>query len=122
MNCPFAEDVSAYFDGEVTAEERARVEAHLETCASCRAMLADFRDLRAAFHPVVPLWRRRVAIPLPVAAVLALALCLAPFVAFRRGGVRAPVPSAPPAKSDVLARYDGGGRAVIAVCNQEPAR
>lgn len=122
MNCPFAEEVSAYFDGELPSEERARIEAHLETCATCREMLADFRELRATLRPVVPLWRRRVAVPLPVAAMLVLALILAPFVAFRRGEVRAAAPSAPAAKSDVFARYDGGRRAVIAVRNQEPGR
>jgi uncharacterized membrane protein YgcG len=36
--------LSAYLDGEVTAQERARVASHLATCASCRESLQSLRD------------------------------------------------------------------------------
>ncbi|HEX6851325.1 MAG TPA: anti-sigma factor [Candidatus Polarisedimenticolaceae bacterium] len=37
--------LSAHLDGEATAEERARVEAHLAGCESCRATLEDLRRI-----------------------------------------------------------------------------
>ncbi len=40
--------VSAYKDGEVSAEERAQVEAHLATCRECAAALAAYRRLGQA--------------------------------------------------------------------------
>lgn len=42
--------VSAYYDDQVTAAERAQVEAHLAECAECRALLADCRRLGQAIH------------------------------------------------------------------------
>ena len=42
--------VSAYADGELSAHEAAAVEAHIETCAACRARLADIRALSAALR------------------------------------------------------------------------
>lgn len=43
MNCETMEElISAYVDGEVTAEERQTVERHVASCASCRAALQDF--------------------------------------------------------------------------------
>ncbi|GEM_PF-3271028 len=38
---------SAYDDGALGAEETARLEAHLETCAACRRRLAEYRALHA---------------------------------------------------------------------------
>ena len=40
MRCISEADLSAYADGEVNAEEKARIEAHLSECAECRKMLA----------------------------------------------------------------------------------
>ena len=40
-------DLLAYLDDGLTAAERARVEAHLATCAACREELASLRALRA---------------------------------------------------------------------------
>lgn len=61
----------AYADGELDAAEAKAVEAHLETCAACRAELAGIRELKAAlrtldFSEVAPdglaaVIRRRVA-------------------------------------------------------------
>ena len=46
MNCsnvrPF---ISAYYDGDVSAEERIQVEGHLEGCQACRRVLAEFRAI-----------------------------------------------------------------------------
>ena len=40
----------AYADGELDAAECQAVEAHLETCAECRAELASIRELKTALH------------------------------------------------------------------------
>jgi anti-sigma factor RsiW len=39
------ERLSAYIDGELTADERTSVEQHLETCADCQEVLADLRGI-----------------------------------------------------------------------------
>ena len=36
--------LSAYLDGEITADERAYVDEHLTTCSRCRAELDEERD------------------------------------------------------------------------------
>jgi hypothetical protein len=43
---PFAELISASLRGDLTADERARLDAHLDGCADCRATLAAFSDGR----------------------------------------------------------------------------
>lgn len=43
---PFEELISASLQGELTADERRRLDAHLDGCASCRATLAAFSDQR----------------------------------------------------------------------------
>ncbi|MBS2030092.1 MAG: zf-HC2 domain-containing protein [Deltaproteobacteria bacterium] len=47
MACSVSEDLTAYFDGELAAPERARVEVHLATCAECRGELELVRGLSA---------------------------------------------------------------------------
>lgn len=39
--------LSEYLDGDLDARERVGLEAHLETCAGCRAVLADLRSIVA---------------------------------------------------------------------------
>ena len=92
--------VSAYHDGEVTAEERALVEGHLAGCGECAEMLTAYGRLGRTVHrlprgaPSRELWgrvqgglaaRRRWALGwrlLPVAPVLALvAIAVTLFVA-----------------------------------------
>jgi anti-sigma factor RsiW len=47
MSCPdFSPSVSELVDGTLSREAKTRVEAHLETCAGCRALLADLRRIR----------------------------------------------------------------------------
>lgn len=41
----FEEDLVLYYYGECAAEERSRVEKHLERCASCQQFLADLQRL-----------------------------------------------------------------------------
>ncbi|HEX9333518.1 MAG TPA: zf-HC2 domain-containing protein, partial [Anaerolineales bacterium] len=40
---PFRENIPAYALGALDAEEAAALEAHLQTCASCRDELAAYR-------------------------------------------------------------------------------
>ena len=48
MSCrEFAPSLSDLVDGVLAREARARVEAHLETCADCRALLADLKRIKA---------------------------------------------------------------------------
>jgi hypothetical protein len=68
MTCEdFAEAISALADGSLDPAERPRVEAHVEACEDCRALLDDLRALRreAAALPRAPLpdslWPRLAA-------------------------------------------------------------
>ncbi len=45
MTCDRAAQVHAYHDDALTASDRAALEAHLEGCADCRALLADLRGI-----------------------------------------------------------------------------
>jgi hypothetical protein len=59
MECvEFQMDASAWIDGELTAAERARVEAHLQTCHECRDAVSRFEDsslqLRGLAAPRAP--------------------------------------------------------------------
>lgn len=58
MNCQdVTARLSAFVDGELAADERAAVSAHLGQCASCRATAADLarvRDAARALGPVAP--------------------------------------------------------------------
>lgn len=65
MNCHDCQPVlSAYVDESVRADERVAVEAHLRTCAQCRALADDFaaiRDAAGSLEPLVPparVWRQ----------------------------------------------------------------
>ncbi len=46
MDC---ESLHLYFDGELDTVSALAFEKHLETCAQCRAELAEFREIRR--HP-----------------------------------------------------------------------
>jgi hypothetical protein len=47
--------VSAYVDGDLTPEERARLHEHLRQCRDCTALLADYRQVRALMRGLGPL-------------------------------------------------------------------
>lgn len=63
----FAEAISALADGSLDPAERPRVEAHLEACDDCRALLDDLRALRRSAASLEPaplpptLWPRVAA-------------------------------------------------------------
>jgi len=48
MHPEYSEQLSAYLDGELAPAARAALEAHLEGCAGCRAVLDDLRAIVAA--------------------------------------------------------------------------
>ena len=49
MSCrEFAPSLSDLVDGGLPRDARAKLEAHLETCADCRALLADLKRVKAA--------------------------------------------------------------------------
>ncbi|HSM01228.1 MAG TPA: zf-HC2 domain-containing protein [Acidimicrobiia bacterium] len=53
--------LSAHIDGEVTADERSRIDAHLGSCAMCTQELADITAARLAVRGL-PMVEPRVAI------------------------------------------------------------
>ena len=100
--CPTEDDLIALLDGEATENRAAELRAHLQRCASCQAILASFERLRDALAelsdvpeegtaprvlerlqaaPPAPLTpprsKRRLAYPLAVAGVLAVAAAAA---------------------------------------------
>jgi anti-sigma factor RsiW len=56
--CDIAPLLGPYEDNELSPDKRREVEAHLETCTTCRSELADMRKLssalRAAVRPAAP--------------------------------------------------------------------
>jgi anti-sigma factor RsiW len=47
MTCEKIAEVHAYHDGELDAERRLAMDAHLAVCAECRALLAELEGLSA---------------------------------------------------------------------------
>jgi hypothetical protein len=69
--CIDADAIAAWSEGRLSADEAARVEAHLATCASCQEMLAVFArtDPSAAATPLLwQRWRLQWAVPIAAAA------------------------------------------------------
>ena len=79
MTDSYTDRLSDYLDGELDDAERAALELHLQTCAACRTVLDELRDvvLRAralpSLEPAADLWpsiAQRIAsereLPLPV--------------------------------------------------------
>ncbi|MBI4179800.1 zf-HC2 domain-containing protein [bacterium] len=93
------EQLSEYLDGRLTAEETREIQAHLESCAACRADLSSIRETRdilacLRMEPAVPanldekiLGRIRVAAPSrrfnPHLWAMAAMVCLTAVVLFR---------------------------------------
>ncbi len=129
MSCTVEADLTAYLDGELSAAEAGRVQAHLAGCAACRSTEALLRrtltELHAlpAFEPSVAL-RRRVlaeveALPRPwpermrswlrpgVLAPAGVALAAAAVVAVAlHPGARGPSPAEPAAELALAEHYD----------------
>lgn len=90
--------ISAQLDGELTAEEAARLEAHLAQCPQCRALLADL----TALHEAMP----RQEVPPPAGlkdGVMA------------RIAAETPIPFAPPARKKVRWKAWASLAAVLAI-------
>ncbi|RKH45186.1 anti-sigma factor family protein [Corallococcus llansteffanensis] len=111
MSCAYEEDLTAYVDGELPPPHRARVEAHLGTCADCQqterllrvtvARMAELpaftpspsarREVLARLDALPPTWRERLAsllrpgVLVPSLGVAAAAV-LAVLVVGRGGG------------------------------------
>ncbi|NJC98062.1 MAG: anti-sigma factor [Anaerolineae bacterium] len=51
---PYLENIAAYAVGALDAEEIAALESHLQTCASCRTELAEYRLLSESMLTAVP--------------------------------------------------------------------
>ncbi|MCC3373625.1 anti-sigma factor [Cohnella sp. REN36] len=43
------DELSAYLDGELSRDERARIDAHLEDCSSCQSLLEQLMELKETF-------------------------------------------------------------------------
>jgi anti-sigma factor RsiW len=82
----YQEIVSAYVDGETSAEETAEIFFHLGTCDECRTFMTSLLRLDAFLQtsedaatrrPAAakqPLWKRTLVVPYPVAAAVAALL------------------------------------------------
>jgi anti-sigma factor RsiW len=122
---PFG-DLSAYLDGALSAEARASIEAHLDSCALCRTRLAELRTtarLIAALptplptrslvpRVAVPFWLAplRTASTFASAAAIFLFIATAAFASFPRMQSAAPA-AAPNAVSAPQASRAGGAAA-----------
>jgi anti-sigma factor RsiW len=60
----------AYFDGELDALGAAAFEAHLETCAECRASLEGLKAMRSALRAELPYERAPAALAARITAAL----------------------------------------------------
>jgi hypothetical protein len=106
--CPDLETLLAFYDGEIEAPFSAQVAGHVESCASCKAKLAEFGTLSSllALDPEpdsktgmeavrlsvnalsrqpriirTPFWKKKIDLPLPVAGIAAIALVFLGFAA-----------------------------------------
>ncbi|MBI4728112.1 MAG: zf-HC2 domain-containing protein [Acidobacteria bacterium] len=118
-----SEALSAYLDGEEGEAEAGLVRAHLESCAGCRATLADWQAIDryavsvAGGPPPARVSRRRLAPVLAAAAVLALASASSVFAALR------PAPAPPVARRAVPAvARAGSAPAPVAVASEPSER
>ena len=142
MTCPELFKVSMLMDGELSPTQEAQLRIHLADCRECSQAWQDFTALRRQMQSVTAdaandaddvlkrilfpsksgFWRRRIAVPAPLAAAAALLLAaLTVWTATMRLGqaTQTPLPSgieaqfpSPPEGFD-LARFDQGGRALI---------
>jgi len=83
MNCDAYRDrIDELVDGTLDGAARRELDAHLATCAECRALAEDLLAIRRATSHLPPLtppdrnWRERLAVPLAIAAVLLAAVAI----------------------------------------------
>jgi anti-sigma factor RsiW len=137
MNCAdFSDLLTAVVDGEATVLERARLERHLEACASCRRALRLARAMKGALAsipaPSMPadlrasLAREVLRRPLPrprAFLTLAAAACLAAALLMLAGGDQEPEETIPvEAMLSVHQAYVRGGALGGYPLPQEKAR
>ena len=147
MDCNLTEKVSLLIDRALAAEEEERMRIHLAACAECQQVEQDFIRLRQQIKSYVPhtdpfaerqalwriltsrkasLWRRKVALPAPVFAVmLVILLAFAAWSMFIRAPRNSPADQQArndPSRSGLgqpdsgktdFSRFDHGGRTVI---------
>jgi anti-sigma factor RsiW len=101
MDCIDEKKISAYLDGELRDDERARIETHLEECAACRAGANELAAVSDALEVLDGLepdpyfatrvkwvsttrkqqgWFSRVLVPAAAATAAALSLLLGGFL------------------------------------------
>lgn len=64
-DCPRTEAFSALIDGELGGRERDEITTHVAACPVCRAVLADFGELRTRMQPLA-----RAAAGVDIAALI----------------------------------------------------
>jgi len=102
--CPDYEILSAYMDGEIENPWKEKIKTHLQECSACREKLSAFQNLHTMlqedtepdYNPsmyrvkerlesspwalkkkTLPFWKKRLLIPVPIAAIAATVLiCL----------------------------------------------
>jgi hypothetical protein len=114
--CPNRQVISLYFDGELPSPWKEKLEAHLESCADCKNILAGYRKLgeelgelpaetvqsamdrvwenlelrptisRRSSVPVNKIWKRSITLPLPAVAAAAVVIIFAVFAILTRAG------------------------------------
>lgn len=143
MNCHLMEKVSQLIDGELSPAEAATTRAHIAVCEVCQRAQADFlrlqreiktcdlqlepfgtaRAMRSVFGALeAPFWRKRIAIPIPVLAMLLISivamglwggLLRSQAPATQAAKVRPAPAEAKPQDTLDLSRFDHGERAAV---------
>lgn len=147
MRCDFTDKLSQWLDRELSPSENEQVREHLAGCQICRQVEQDFLRLRAQIStaqfdvdPVaqrqalwkvlaskrVSVWRRSIALPVPVVALaVAVLLAFGTWAVFMRGpgqfrGTDRQVKSVEPepaankgARLMDFSRFDRGERAIV---------
>ncbi|MFN5717062.1 MAG: anti-sigma factor family protein, partial [Bradyrhizobium sp.] len=66
MTCEEAEVlIHALIDGELDAGHAREVEAHVEGCAHCAALMKDYQEIRQAMDEGRPIWTAAEAFGVP---------------------------------------------------------
>lgn len=125
QTCPSLEDIAAFLDGRVTAEERARLIRHLADCPTCLEVFAGAaqflaaeeaaREAAAPGREAIPDAEREAMPDTPGEAGPAAAPFSAPLLPFRRSRRPRPAHEGLPADSRRWARRLGIGLAAAAL-------